>query len=123
MSVDDFGTGYSSLTYLQQLPIEGIKLDQTFVAGLGSRPRDEAICHAVISLGEALGLRTVAEGVETELQARHLLETGCEQLQGYLFGRPAPATDFTVGVITRDEPGRAAPAWSTSGQTTASAIR
>jgi EAL domain-containing protein (putative c-di-GMP-specific phosphodiesterase class I) len=123
MSVDDFGTGYSSLTYLQRLPIEGIKLDRSFVAGLGSRQRDEAICTAVLSLGHALGLRTVAEGVETELQLHRLLAMGCEQAQGYLFGRPAPATELAEGAITRDVPDRAAPAWSTSGRTTANAIR
>jgi EAL domain-containing protein (putative c-di-GMP-specific phosphodiesterase class I) len=123
MSVDDFGTGYSSLTYLQRLPIEGIKLDQSFVAGLGSRERDEAICDAVISLGKALGLRTVAEGVETDLQATHLRAIGCEQLQGYLFGRPAPATELADHGLTTVELGPAEPAWSTSDPTSASATR
>jgi diguanylate cyclase (GGDEF)-like protein/PAS domain S-box-containing protein len=123
VSVDDFGTGYSSLTYLQRLPIEGIKLDQTFVAGLGERERDGAICHAVLSLGTALGLRTVAEGVETELQRQRLLAMGCEQAQGYLFGRPAPPAEIVYGELTTADRDRAGSASSTSGPTTASATR
>jgi diguanylate cyclase (GGDEF)-like protein/PAS domain S-box-containing protein len=100
MSVDDFGTGYSSLTYLQRLPVEGIKLDRSFVSGLGRRERDEAICHGVTSLGTALGLRTVGEGVETELQLDRLQEMGCELAQGYLYGSPQPADRIDEQTVT-----------------------
>jgi len=102
MSVDDFGTGYSSLTYLQRLPVEGIKLDRSFVAGLGRRERDEAICYAVTSLGRALGLRTVGEGVESELQLDRLKDMGCELAQGYLYGSPQPSG--LIDERTVDEP-------------------
>ncbi|MCC6225340.1 MAG: EAL domain-containing protein [Microthrixaceae bacterium] len=121
ISVDDFGTGYSSLTYLQRLPIEGIKLDRSFVAGLGLRERDRAICSAVTSLGNALGLRTVGEGVETRTQLAELTAMGCELAQGYLFGRPAPATQLDA--LTRGAHVPEEPAWSTNDPTTASATR
>jgi diguanylate cyclase (GGDEF)-like protein/PAS domain S-box-containing protein len=124
VSVDDFGTGYSSLTYLQRLPIEGIKIDQTFVAGLGRRSRDDAICHAVSSLGSALGLRTVAEGVETAVQRDRLRAMGCAHLQGYLFGVPEPATAIDARLAaTRVDRGPVGRAWSTSGPTSANATR
>lgn len=96
VSVDDFGTGYSSMTYLQRFPVEGIKVDRSFVAGLGGDPHDEAICQAVISLGTALGMRVVAEGVETRLQLNRLAEMGCCGAQGYLFGKPQPAEQIEV---------------------------
>jgi diguanylate cyclase (GGDEF)-like protein/PAS domain S-box-containing protein len=96
VSVDDFGTGYSSMTYLQRFPVEGIKVDRSFVAGLGGEPQDEAICQAVISLGTALGLRVVAEGVETRLQLDRLIEMGCSGAQGYLFGTPQPAEQIEM---------------------------
>jgi diguanylate cyclase (GGDEF)-like protein/PAS domain S-box-containing protein len=91
LSVDDFGTGYSSLTYLQRFPVEAIKVDRTFVAGLGLDAGDTTIVEVVVGLGRALGLTVVAEGIETPLQLSRLRELGCPRGQGYLFGRPRPA--------------------------------
>jgi EAL domain-containing protein (putative c-di-GMP-specific phosphodiesterase class I) len=91
LSVDDFGTGYSSLTYLKRFPVEAIKIDRSFINGLGIDNEDSTIVEAVINLGHSLGLAVVAEGVETPLQLARLRELGCERGQGFLFGRPRPA--------------------------------
>jgi diguanylate cyclase (GGDEF)-like protein/PAS domain S-box-containing protein len=91
LSVDDFGTGYSSLTYLKRFPIEAIKIDKSFVVGLGIESEDTSIVEAVVRLGQALGLTVVAEGVESPLQLSRLRDLGCDRGQGYLFGRPRPA--------------------------------
>jgi diguanylate cyclase (GGDEF)-like protein/PAS domain S-box-containing protein len=91
LSVDDFGTGYSSLTYLKRFPVEAIKVDRSFVNGLGIDAEDSTIVEAVVKLGHSLGLQVVAEGVETPLQLSRLREIGCDRGQGYLFGRPRPA--------------------------------
>lgn len=92
LSVDDFGTGYSSLTYLKRFPVETIKIDRSFVSGLGLEADDTSIVEAVVRLGHSLGLTVVAEGVETPLQLNGLRELGCDKGQGYLFGRPRPAS-------------------------------
>lgn len=94
ISVDDFGTGYSSLIYLKRLPLAELKVDKSFVDGLGSDSDDEAIAWAVLSLAKALGLRAVAEGVETERQLQWLAQHGCEVVQGYHLSRPLEAVDF-----------------------------
>ncbi len=91
LAVDDFGTGYSSLTYLKRFPVEAIKIDRTFVNGLGIDAEDSTIVEAVVNLGHSLGLSVVAEGVETPLQLTRLRELGCDSGQGYLLGRPRPA--------------------------------
>jgi diguanylate cyclase (GGDEF)-like protein/PAS domain S-box-containing protein len=91
LAVDDFGTGYSSLTYLKRFPVETIKVDRSFVAGLGIESEDSTIVEAVVRLGQSLGLSVVAEGIESPLQLARLRELGCDRGQGYLFGRPRPA--------------------------------
>ncbi|WP_051222968.1 putative bifunctional diguanylate cyclase/phosphodiesterase [Conexibacter woesei] len=90
LSVDDFGTGYSSLSYLRRLDVDSVKIDRSFVAGLGGEPRDAALVRSIIELGHALGLTMVAEGVEEADQEAFLREAGCDLAQGWLFGRPAP---------------------------------
>ena len=92
LSVDDFGTGYSSLTYLKRFPVESIKIDKSFVSGLGIEQEDTTIVEAVVRLGQSLGLDVVAEGIESPLQLSNLRELGCDLGQGYLFGRPRPAS-------------------------------
>ncbi len=94
LSVDDFGTGYSSMSYLKRFPVEALKVDRSFIDGLGREPEDTAICTAVVSLAHALGLRAVAEGVETPEQLAELRTLGCELAQGYLFGHPAPPETY-----------------------------
>lgn len=92
VQLDDFGTGYSSLSYLQRCPVDGLKIDRTFIAGLGERADASAIVGAIVAMGHALGLTIVAEGIETELQADEAHRLGCDSGQGYLFGAPRPPT-------------------------------
>ncbi len=92
--IDDFGTGYSSLLYLRRFPVDALKVDSSFVAGLGRNADDSTIVAAVVGLARALGLATVAEGVETADQAARLLELGCDQAQGYLWSPAVPANDL-----------------------------
>jgi diguanylate cyclase (GGDEF)-like protein len=90
IAIDDFGTGYASLTYLQRFPVSVVKIDRSFVAGLGQNPRDDAIVRAVVTLGSSLDMTVVAEGVETEAQVESLRAAGCSHAQGFLFSRPMP---------------------------------
>ena len=94
MSVDDFGTGYSSLSYLKRFPIDTLKIDKSFVDGLGVDPEDSAIVRAITSLATALNLTALAEGVEARIQMERLVDLGCGRAQGYYFARPAPAADI-----------------------------
>jgi len=103
ITVDDFGTGYSSLSYLARLPVQGIKIDKRFVHGLEKNANDEAITHAIIALSDSLGLRCIAEGVETEAQLEFLKRSGCEEAQGYLFTRPLPEDELRAWWRSREE--------------------
>ena len=89
-SMDDFGTGYSSLSYLAHLPIDQLKIDQSFVQNIPGKSSDETIARTIISMGQGLGMNVIAEGVETEAQRSFLAEHGCHVFQGYLFSRPLP---------------------------------
>jgi diguanylate cyclase (GGDEF)-like protein len=95
VAIDDFGTGYSSLSYLKRLPVDTVKIDRSFVNGLTSDLEDEVLVSGMINLAHALGLRVVAEGVETEQQAARLKAMGCEMAQGYQFYRPVSAEAAT----------------------------
>ena len=96
VAIDDFGTGYSSLSYLKKFAIDVVKLDRTFIEGLVTDPVDAEIASAVIRLSGALGIRTVAEGVETDSQRRMLVQLGCPLMQGYLTSRPLQPDDFAA---------------------------
>src|SRR5207237_925433 len=91
IAIDDFGTGHSSLNYLRSFPLDSVKIDQAFIHEIELSPSDRAIVSAIIAMAHGLALRVTAEGVETEEQLAFLRASGCEEVQGYLFGRPAPA--------------------------------
>jgi diguanylate cyclase (GGDEF)-like protein len=96
LSIDDFGTGFSSLAYLRRFPLDKLKIDQSFVRNLSTDEHDATIAHTVILLGQSLKLTVIAEGVETREQIDILRRLGCQEMQGYYFSRPVPATDINV---------------------------
>ena len=96
IAIDDFGTGYSSLSYLKRFPVDHLKVDRSFVSGLPEDGDDAVIVQAIIALGHRLKLRVVAEGVETEQQLAYLKQAGCDEMQGYYFGKPMIASDLAA---------------------------
>jgi diguanylate cyclase (GGDEF)-like protein/PAS domain S-box-containing protein len=101
LSLDDFGTGFAHLVQLRRFPVQAVKIDRGFVAGMSTDPSDAAIVRSVIGLGRELGLTVVAEGVETEAERLALVELRCDLAQGYLFGRPVPAADLPLAAAAR----------------------
>ena len=120
VTVDDFGTGYSSLSYLARLPIQGVKIDQRFVHGLEQNSSDEAIAQAIIALSHSLGLRVIAEGIETVAQFEFLKAHGCEEAQGFLISRPLEEAELRGWWKMQDEEnrivGRQADMWRQEGR-------
>src|SRR5680860_719724 len=105
IAMDDFGTGYSSLSYLTRFPVKKIKIDRSFIDTLGSSPQNSAIVSSIVGLGQSLHVTITAEGVETAGQAAMLKEWGCDQVQGYYYGRPeADISKDDEGDTPRDIP-------------------
>jgi EAL domain-containing protein (putative c-di-GMP-specific phosphodiesterase class I) len=96
VALDDFGTGYSSLSHVKRFPVDSLKIDRSFVRDVATDPEAQAITTAIIAMAHRLGLKVVGEGVETELQDRFLREHGCDELQGYRYGRPMTAGDMAL---------------------------
>ena len=108
LSIDDFGTGYSSLSALKSYPVARLKIDKSFIAGLPTNDDDRAVASAVISLGQKLNLRVIAEGVETDAQAAFLRDNNCDEMQGYLFSKPIPAQEIAE-LLSAKSPRRITP--------------
>jgi len=102
VALDDVGTGFSSMAYLRDLPLDTLKIDRSFVADVHRDARNASICEALLTLGRSLGLQVVAEGVENDAQLQWLRAHGCDQVQGYLLGRPAPLAQVLAALGTRD---------------------
>jgi EAL domain-containing protein (putative c-di-GMP-specific phosphodiesterase class I) len=96
IAIDDFGTGYSSLAYLQQFPVDSLKIDRSFISGMAKSPEGDALIHTLMQLGKALHLETLAEGIEESSQLDQLQAERCDVGQGFLFARPLAAEDVTV---------------------------
>ena len=102
IAIDDFGTGYSNLSYLSRLPVQIIKIDQSFVRTLASEPRQQLLVKSILNMGHTLGFRIVAEGIETPQAYDMLSDWGCEEGQGYLMSRPLGASDFATWFTTNN---------------------
>ncbi len=100
LSVDDFGTGYTSLSYLRRFPIDVLKIDKTFLRDMLPGSQDEAIVKAIVILAENLGLRSIAEGIESRLTLEHIRAIGAHEVQGFFLGEPAPPEDAVRDLAT-----------------------
>jgi EAL domain-containing protein (putative c-di-GMP-specific phosphodiesterase class I) len=106
LAIDDFGTGYSSLSILKRLPLDKIKIDQSFVRGLPDDLDDAAIANAIYAMARSLGFSVIAEGVETIAQADFLKNMACEEAQGYLYSKPVTSTEFTKLLVANTQRGK-----------------
>jgi EAL domain-containing protein (putative c-di-GMP-specific phosphodiesterase class I) len=104
LSIDDFGTGYSSLAYLQQFPVDSLKIDRSFIAGMGKSPEGDTLIHTLIQLGKALKLETLAEGIEEADQLAQLRGEKCDVGQGYFFARPVAPDEIEKFFISAAAP-------------------
>jgi EAL domain-containing protein (putative c-di-GMP-specific phosphodiesterase class I) len=107
IAIDDFGTGYSSMAYLRQFPVDVLKIDRSFVSDMTDSSEGAALVHTLVQLGKALGLATVAEGIEDELQLGRLRMEGCDDGQGFYYARPLEAQD--AGAFMAEKAGAVAP--------------
>ena len=96
LAIDDFGTGYSSFSYLSRFPIDKLKIDRSFIVNMNNGQRDVALVAAMVDVAHQLGMKVIAEGVETEIEKKQLIELGCDQIQGYLYGKPMSASQATL---------------------------
>ena len=94
LSIDDFGTGYSSLAYLKRFPVDSVKIDKSFIKDMPGDPNDTAIVLAIVAMAHTLGLKVIAEGVESDLQLQTLVESQCDQYQGFHFSKAIPPGEF-----------------------------
>jgi EAL domain-containing protein (putative c-di-GMP-specific phosphodiesterase class I) len=103
VAIDDFGTGYSSLAYLQQLPVDSLKIDRSFVSAMDPSPESQAIVRTIVQLGRELGLKTLAEGVETAEQVDQLRGERVDEAQGFLLARPLDAETFEATILLAEK--------------------
>jgi EAL domain-containing protein (putative c-di-GMP-specific phosphodiesterase class I) len=101
LAVDDFGTGYSSLAYLKDFPVDWLKIDKAFVSNLENEPSNSAILKAIVALGHSLGMKIIAEGVETLYQYKYLQALGCDELQGYYFSKPITSGELEALLLNQ----------------------
>jgi EAL domain-containing protein (putative c-di-GMP-specific phosphodiesterase class I) len=102
LAIDDFGTGYSSLAYLQKFPVNRLKIDRSFISDICTNPGNSAITHAIITLAHDLGMKVIAEGVESADQFNHLKSENCDEAQGFHFTHPLTVTEMTKWLVQTD---------------------